>query len=167
MERMEISCLPKCLLVSRPVRGKRSVGSQKKRWNDVVVSDFKRGELLEDWREIAQDRGAWRCLVTDAVEAINEQAEAKEKERKDERKRRREESLPLESSSWQCNVAGCVCVGQSKAGLVNHTRQVRGWMAGVCDPCPTCGRLVRRQGIIMHKRFCRPCGQIQPQPAPS
>ena len=73
MERMDTSRIPKCLLVSRPVRGKRSVGGQKKRWNDVVVSDLKRGDLLEDWRKIVQDRGAWRCLVVEALGEINEQ----------------------------------------------------------------------------------------------
>ena len=67
MERMGISHLPKCLLVSRPLSGKRSVSGQKRRWNDVVVNDRKRGELLEDWEEIAQDRGPWRCLVEVAL----------------------------------------------------------------------------------------------------
>ena len=35
-ERMGSSHLPKCLLVSRPLSGKRSVGGQKRGWNDVV-----------------------------------------------------------------------------------------------------------------------------------
>ena len=47
VERMDVSCVPKRLLVSRPVRGKRSVGGQKRRWNDAVAGDLKRGDLME------------------------------------------------------------------------------------------------------------------------
>ena len=73
MERIDASHVPKCLTVSRPVKGIRSVGDQKWRWNDVVASDLKRGDLLEDWRETAQDREAWRSMVEDAMASINEQ----------------------------------------------------------------------------------------------
>ena len=38
METMDISRLPKCLLVSQLLSGKRSVGGQKRRWNDLVVN---------------------------------------------------------------------------------------------------------------------------------
>ena len=38
MERLDTSSIPKSLLVSRPVKGKRSVGSQQNRWNVGVVS---------------------------------------------------------------------------------------------------------------------------------
>ena len=55
---MRDSRLPKCLLVCKPVNGKRSVGGQKRRWNDVLMGDLKRYGLLEDWKETAQDRGA-------------------------------------------------------------------------------------------------------------
>ena len=80
MTRMDAFRVPKCLLMSRPVRGKRSIGGQTRRWNNVVVSDLKRGDLLEDWRETDQDRGAWRCLVVDAIANINEQAEGRKGE---------------------------------------------------------------------------------------
>ena len=126
VERMDTSRIPKCLLVSRPVRGKRSVGGQKKRWNDVVVSDLKRGDLLEDWRKITQDRQAWRCLVAEALGKINKHTEVREKERKDERKQRREGNVPPESTSWLCEEAGCTFIGQSRAGLVNHVCQIHG-----------------------------------------
>ena len=63
----------------------RSVGGQKKRWSDVVVSDLRRGDPLEDWRKITQNRGAWRCLLVEALVKINKQAKVREKERKDER----------------------------------------------------------------------------------
>ena len=39
--------LPKCLLVCRPAIGRRSVGGQKRRWNDVLMEGLKRFDLLE------------------------------------------------------------------------------------------------------------------------
>ena len=57
MERMDTSRVPKYLLVSRPVRRKRSRGGQERRWNDVVVGDLKRGDLLEDWMCCSGQRG--------------------------------------------------------------------------------------------------------------
>ena len=49
-------CLPRCLLICKLVHGKRSVGGQKRRWNDELVGDMKSCDLLDDWREIARDR---------------------------------------------------------------------------------------------------------------
>ena len=40
------------------VSGKRSAGGQKRKWNDVPMGDLKRCDLLEDWKETVQDRGA-------------------------------------------------------------------------------------------------------------
>ena len=37
LERLDDTRLPKCLLVCRPQAGKRSVGGQKRRWNDVIL----------------------------------------------------------------------------------------------------------------------------------
>ena len=91
VKRMEDSWLAKCFLVCKPVNGRRSVGGQKKRWCDVLVSDLKWCDLWDNWRKIAQDRGAWRCLVMEAASDFNEHEEACEKEKKDERKKTREE----------------------------------------------------------------------------
>ena len=60
VEIMKDCRLPKCLLVYKPVSGKRSAGGQKRRWDDVLMGDLKRCDLLEDWKETVQDRGAWR-----------------------------------------------------------------------------------------------------------
>ena len=57
----------KCLLMCKPAKGRRSVGGQKKRWSDMMMEDLKRCDLLEDWKETAQDRGAWRCFVMEAL----------------------------------------------------------------------------------------------------
>ena len=42
-----------CLLVCRPQAGKRLAGGQKRRWNDVVLSDLKKCDLLSDWHDVA------------------------------------------------------------------------------------------------------------------
>ena len=49
----------------------------------MMMEDLKRCDLLEDWRETAQDMGAWGCLVMDALSSVNEHTEMQEKERKD------------------------------------------------------------------------------------
>ena len=43
-----------------------------------MVSDLKREDQLENWRETTQDRGAWRWLVEDAMADINAWAEVRE-----------------------------------------------------------------------------------------
>ena len=63
LERMEDSRLSKCLLVCRPASGKGSVGGQRRRWNDLVKSDLQKCNILVDWREVAQERAAWRGVV--------------------------------------------------------------------------------------------------------
>ena len=62
VERMNDCCLPRCLLVCKPVNGKWSAGCLKRRWNDVLMGDLKRCDLLEDWKETVQDRGALEML---------------------------------------------------------------------------------------------------------
>ena len=155
VERMKDSRLPKCLLLCKPASGKRSAGGQKRRWNNVIMGDLKRCDLLEDWRETAQDRGAWRYLVSEALSDLNACMERQEKERKDVRKKRREEGVLSESSVLKCEEVGCSFVGQTKAGLVNHVRQRHGRMSRVLEECPFCGGSYHKQGLPMHKRFCQ------------
>ena len=68
----------------------------------MLVGNLKSCDLLDDWRKIAQDRGSWRCLVMDALMDLKEHMEVQEEERKDERKRRREEGVPLKSVDLKC-----------------------------------------------------------------
>ena len=42
---------------------------------------------------------------------------------KDERKQRREIDLTVTQNQWPCCELSCAFVAQSRAGLVNHTRQ--------------------------------------------
>ena len=128
VERIADSRIPMCLLVCQPYGGKRSVGGQKRRWNDLVLSDLKKIYLLPDSRDMAHERGAWRCLVKEASAELNRSLEEDELKKKDERKLRREgNSQPAQPpSAHLCTEPGCNFVGQTKAGLVNHTRQRHG-----------------------------------------
>ena len=71
----------------------------------MLVGDLRSCDLLDDWRKIAQDRGAWRCLVKEVLIDLNEHMEVQEEEKKDERKRRRSAtkvSGPEVPRNWMC-----------------------------------------------------------------
>ena len=121
--------------------GKRSVGGQKRRWNYFVLSDLKKCDLLPDWRDMAHERGASCDLVKEASAELNRSLEEEEVKKKDERKLRREvNSEPAQPpSAHLCTEPGCNFVGQTKAGLVNHTRQRHGVSARAQYPCSHCG----------------------------
>ena len=157
VERMADSWIPKCLLVCQTYGGKRSVGGQKRQWNDLVLSDLKKCDLLPDWRDMAHERGAWHCLVKEASAELNRSLEEEEVKKKDERKLRREgNSQPAQPpSAHLCTEPGCNFVGQTKAGLVNHTRQRHGVSARAQYPCSHCGGLFCKQGLLMRQRFCQ------------
>ena len=72
-----------------------SVGGQKCRWNDLIQRDLVRCGIEQDWRELAQDRSAWRGIVEMSVNIINEEFEKKEDKKKDERKKSARHILPL------------------------------------------------------------------------
>ena len=103
---MDHSRVPRQLMVCRPEGGKRAPGGQKLRWNDVVMQDLKKGELLSEWRQVARDRREWRGTVAAIVEDLNNESEESEKQRKDERKKRREEAV-MPSSTWACDLSNC------------------------------------------------------------
>ena len=67
---MDESRLPRQLLVSALPSGKRSVGGQKCRWNDLLVRDLKKFGLGDDWRSKAMDRQEWRQIVEREVELV-------------------------------------------------------------------------------------------------
>ena len=48
VERMADYRIPKCLLVCRPVGGKRAVVGEKRSWNDIVMRDLKGCDLILD-----------------------------------------------------------------------------------------------------------------------
>ena len=154
--RMEETCIPKCLVVSKLARGKHSVGGQKRRWNDVIVCDLKKCDVYSNWREQAQDRSAWRGWINAAAKDVNEELEAKEQSKKDVLKQRRQAACHQQTQSgWRCSKHGCQFVGRSKAGLVNHVRQNHSRVAQNQRRCSHCGKLFLKQGFTMHEKFSK------------
>ena len=115
------SRLPKQLLVCAPIGGSRSVGGQKCRWNDLVQRDLVKCGLEQDWRELAQDRLAWRGMVKISVQDLNREAEKKDDKKKDEKKRNQQVQLTTASASLICDHPNCSFIAVNRLGLVNHT----------------------------------------------
>jgi hypothetical protein len=154
-ERMKESRLPKYLLVCRPARGKRSVGGQKRRWNEVVKDDLKKCDLLADWRDVASQREAWKGVVKIAANKLNQQLELSEKEKKDQLKKRREAGVQSASYAMSCDEPGCSFTSISNAGLTNHKRQKHGPAAQLSKQCIHCHQYFQLQGFSMHVKHCR------------
>ena len=93
VELMDDTRIPKCLLGCCPLVSKHSAGGQKRRWNNVILADLNKRDLLTDWREVAYERGAWRSLVKEAAAEFNRSLEANETQSKEERKQRREDGV--------------------------------------------------------------------------
>ena len=151
LSRMSNDRLPKQLLVSAPVGGKRTAGGQKHRWNDMVASDLKECNLSESWREQAQERDSWRTIIRDSVEHLNRRAEDTEKSRRDEKKPRREQQLIDSEKALHCD-PGCSFQALNKVGLINHQCS---HSATARIPCQFCHQMFHQQGLHNHRRFCR------------
>ena len=95
--------------------------------------------------------------MKEASAELNRSLEEEEVKKKDKRKLRREgNSQPAQSlSAHLCTEPGCNFVGQTKAGLVNQSRQRHGVPARAQYPCSHCGGLFCKQGLLMHQRFCQ------------
>ena len=144
--------LPKQLLVSAPVGGKRTAGGQKRRWNDLVSKDLSLCNLSRTWREEALERASWRATIKQSIPLVNHQAEIREKSRKDEVKRRREQRLLDTEHSLHCNHPGCSFRAITKAGLINHQRQRHATNLKI--QCQFCHQMFSKQGLCNHQRFC-------------
>ena len=85
--RMPDERLPKKVLYKELQEGKRSQGSQKKRYKDTLKASLKDFNIpIESWEQAAQDRTKWRCLINKGASQFEEkricEAERKRKERK-------------------------------------------------------------------------------------
>ncbi|XP_062519350.1 uncharacterized protein LOC134194444 [Corticium candelabrum] len=85
--RMEPHRIPRQLLVCKFEGRKRSVGSQKLRWVNVVMRELKKCNLNKDWMNIAQHCAKWRSITDAVVTELNEKAEKREKMEKDKRRK--------------------------------------------------------------------------------
>ena len=137
---VRVGRLPRKLLVCAPTQGRRSVGGQKKRWNDLVQRDLRSCDLEEDWRKLAGNRSEWRSMIRAFSEEANTCREAQEKHRKDEQKRRREARQMPSELALQCSAVGCGFTALNHAGLVNHQRQKHSQIhTGRCKFCKASG----------------------------
>ena len=144
--------LPRKLLVCSLPFGRRSVGGQKCRWNDLLLRDLRKIGLGDDWKSKAMDRNEWKWIVRERVESVNKSKETREKKQKDERKRRREGRQMTYEAALKCAHPECEFVALSKAGLTNHTRQKH--QQPQLAQCSQCHRTFHRQGLLNHQRFC-------------
>jgi hypothetical protein len=152
LSRMPEERLPRQLLVCAPAGGKRAAGGQKNRWNDVVANDLNQCNLSRTWRELAQERDSWRTTIQQSGERLNQQAEAREKSRKDEKKRRRMLQLIDSETALHCNHPGCSFQALSREGLTNH--QCQRHSSSQRTQCRHCHRTLHQQGLHNHERFC-------------
>ena len=61
---MDDEHLPKCLLFGELIEGKRSIGGQKKHYNDMLRASLKDSSIDPDmWENLASDRASWQNAV--------------------------------------------------------------------------------------------------------
>ena len=161
LSRMGDQRLPKQLLVSALVGGKRAPGGQKLRWNDLVTRDLRACGMLDSWRELAQDRDEWRRKVKEVFEGVNKNAESDEKACKDMKKRRREDRLAATTGTLRCDHPGCSFIATTNAGITNHKRQKHQQL--VEASCRYCHQTFNVQGLRNHLKFCSSRPRHQPR----
>ena len=149
---MDDNHLPHKLLVCSLPSGKRSVGGQKCRWNDLLLRDLKKIVLGDDWRSKVMDRNEWERVIREGVETANECEESWEKKQKDERKCGREGGQMISEAALKCDHPECEFVALNKASLTNHTRQKH--QQTQFAQCVHCHRTFHRQGLLSHQHFC-------------
>ena len=84
-------------------------------------------------------KAAWSALVNEAAGELNCQREASETRKKNERKSRR--SIPSRPIVRHAK-SGCDFKGETKASLVNHSRQKHGSNVSMCFPADTVAALL-------------------------
>ena len=70
--------LPCKLLVCSLPFGRRSVGGQKCRWNDLLLRDLRKIGLGDDWKSKAMDRNEWKRIIRERVVCQQERGDTRE-----------------------------------------------------------------------------------------
>ena len=141
--------LPRKLLVCASPQGRRSVGGQRMRWNDLVLRNCNLDGVC---RILAEDRNEWRNQIWAATQEVNFKKEEPEKYRKDKQKRRRKARQTTSEFALHCSFDSCGFTAVNYAGLVNHQRQKHG--QSLTSQCQYCHKTFRQQGLHNHERFC-------------
>ena len=102
LERMENARLQKKLMVSKSTR---SQGDRKKRWHDLIYSDLKKLNIVDNWRTEARNKNDWGKKINSLLQKANEEAETEKQSKKDLGKNIL--SVHNKSSLFQCQHPGC------------------------------------------------------------
>ena len=81
--RMDDHRLPKELIVSAPAGGRRAVGGQKLRWDNLISRNLRERGISDTWYYQVQDRTTWRSMRRTRLEDVNKQRESVVKVRKE------------------------------------------------------------------------------------
>ena len=101
--------------------------------------------MYQDWRELAQDRSAWRGVVEMRVDIINKETERKGDRKTDERKRTQQSHLTTALAGLVCDHPNCNFKASNQVGLVNHKRQKHG--PQTIGQCNHCGKSLTSKGF--------------------
>ena len=121
--RMQDTRLPKKILFGELKSGKRSRGGQKKRFKDTLKVSLKSFNVdLDNWETLAQERDAWRSIITDGA-LTSESNRIKEAETKRQLRKSRTNSTDS-VASIPTNLSCPVChrVFRAGIGLIRHMR---------------------------------------------
>ena len=127
--RMPDERLPKKVLYGELKEGKRSQGSQKKRYKDTLKASLKDFNIkhfnipTDSWEQAAQDRTKWRCLINKGAAQFETkiicEVERKHKERK---ARAKGSSSNSAQSEFMCSI--CNRQFRAKIGLASNEHTI-------------------------------------------
>ena len=116
--RMPDALLPKKVFYGELQEGKRSQGSQKKRYKDTLKASLKDFEIpMGSWEQTAQERSKWRGLINKGA-ALYEKKRICEAERKRRERKAKTNVPPSDSMTLTCST--CNRQFRARIGLVSH-----------------------------------------------
>ncbi|KAJ3585932.1 hypothetical protein NHX12_012339 [Muraenolepis orangiensis] len=122
--RMPDSRLPKQVLYSQLVKGKRAPGGQKKRYKDNIKTNLKKCHIdLKAWEDMTTDRATWRNLVREGAALYNDDlchaAQDKHRLRKERATTKQVQPKPP-TTTFPC--PHCTTIIGSRIGLYAHLK---------------------------------------------
>ncbi|KAK1886523.1 Secreted RxLR effector protein 78, partial [Dissostichus eleginoides] len=120
--RMPDSRLPKQVLYSQLVKGKRAPGGQKKRYKDNIKTNLKKCHIdLKAWEDMATDRATWRNIVREGAALYNDDLCHTAKDKRRLRKERATTKQPKPfTTTFPC--PHCTRIIGSRIGLYAHLK---------------------------------------------
>lgn len=123
--RMQDSRLPKQVLYSQLLQGKRAPGGQKKRYKDNIKDNIRKCHIpLNTWETTVRNRPAWRKVVREGAAQYNRDlhsaAEQKRKRKKEITSTNKVPPKPITTPAHPCPHCPKVC--GSRIGLFAHLK---------------------------------------------